>query len=152
MESTGTSQLLQTALRIIDGYNQWDIEAILAPRAVECTQQVLPYRLNRPVLDNTEYREYFSKIMPYFKSFRVEILDVVVDLRHSKVAINARSKGDSVLGPYGNEYMLIFHMTDDHLKVLSIKEFVDSGYSNEYFQNLKEYIDKVESERSMHLD
>lgn len=146
MQAETQSQLLQTAFKAIDGYQKWDIDAILAPRADQCTQQVLPYRLDRPVLGNDEYRKYFSTIMPYFKSFHIEILDTVEDTQNSKVAISARSKGESVLGPYGNEYMLIFHMTSDHKKVLNIKEFVDSGYSDEYFQRLRAYISKTETE------
>lgn len=136
------SQLLQTALRVIEGYNSWNIDAIMAPRAENCTQQVLPYRLNRPINNNTEYREYFKAIMPYFKAFKVEILDVVEDEKNAKVAISARSKGESVMGDYANEYMLLFHMTDDHKEVTMVKEFVDSGYSDEYFKRLREHVSK----------
>ena len=142
--ASNPSQLHQTAMRVIDGYNKWEIDAIMAPRADKCTQQVLPYRLNRPVLDNTQYRSFFSTLLPYFKSFNVEILDVVEDTQNSKVAISARSKGETVIGPYGNEYMLIMHMTSDHLKVTCIKEFVDSGYSDDYFRKLREHISKAE--------
>lgn len=96
-------------------------------------------------MDNDQFREYFSKLMPFFRSFKVEILDTVEDPKQSKVAFHARSVGETVLGPYANEYMLILQMSTDHLKCLSIKEFVDSGYSDEYFKKLREYISKAAS-------
>lgn len=143
MENNEKSTLVQTVLRALDGYNQWDIDAIIAPRAAECTQQVLPYRLGRPVRNNAEYREYFAKtVIPYFKSFQVEILDIIEDQQNAKAAVSARSQGETVMGPYSNEYMLTFHLTKDHKEVLEIKEFVDSGYSDDYFKRLAEYVSK----------
>lgn len=145
MASDGQSQLLQTALRVIEGYNKWDIDAILAPRAENCTQQVLPYRLGRPVLNNTEYREYFSSIMPSFHNFHLEILDIVEDEKNAKVAINAVSTAETALGSYGNEYVVILHMTPDHKQVEIVKEFVDSGFSDEFFKRLREHNSRQEA-------
>lgn len=115
MDPEDKSQLPKTALSVIDGYNKWDMDAIIAPRAEECTQHVLPYRLGRPAMANAQYREYFSAIMPYFSAFHVEVLDIVEDALNNKVAINARSKGDTVIGPYANEYVLIIRTTTDNL-------------------------------------
>lgn len=143
MADNQKSTLVQTVLQAIDGYNQWDVDAILAPRAAECTQQVLPYRLGRPVRNNAEYRDYFAKaVIPYFKSFHVEILDIIEDQQNAKAAVSARSQGESVMGPYGNEYVLMFRLSEDHKEVLEIKEFVDSGYSDDYFKRLAEYVAK----------
>lgn len=143
MDTKDQSQLYQTALSVIDGYNKWDIDAILAPRASDCTQEVLPYRLGRPAMGNTDYREYFSKLMPCFSAFHVEVLDVVEDSQNHKVAISARSQGQTVIGPYANEYMLIIQTTTDHLKVIKVKEFIDSGSTVEFFGKLREHMSKA---------
>ena len=95
-------------------YNQWDIEAILAPRAEDCKQRVFPARLDRPWLNNTEYREFMTKdIMTAFKGFKVEVLEVVEDPKRHKIVLHARSKGESVIGDYANEYMIMMQMTED---------------------------------------
>jgi hypothetical protein len=49
------SELLQTALAAIDGYKSY-IDAILAPRADSCTHEILPKSLDRPLLNNKDYR------------------------------------------------------------------------------------------------
>ena len=135
------SQLLKTAYSVLDGYNKWDIDAILAPRAPDCTQQVLPLRLGRPINSNAAYREYFNTaVKPHFQNFTIEVLDTVEDPKAHKVAIRARSSAETVLGEYTNEYVLVMHMTDDDQKVLQIKEFVDSEYSQEFFPKLRAYL------------
>ena len=111
----------------------------MEPRAEDCTQRVYPARLDRPLLNNTEYRKYFPTFSALFKHFHVEILETVVDPNNHKVAFHARSTGETVIGPYANEYMIMMQMTEDDAKISSIKEFVDSGYSDEYFKRLRAY-------------
>ena len=133
--------LLKTVYSVLDGYNKWDIETILGPRTPDCTQQVLPARLERPPLTNAEYREYFTtSVMPYFKGFVVEVLDAIEDPAAHKVALHARSRAETVVGNYANEYVLIMHTTEDDTQVHSIKEFVDSGYSAEFFPKLRAHL------------
>ena len=134
--SSEPSQLLRTALAIIEGYNTWTIDAILAPRAPDCTHQVHPTRLGRPLLKNNDYRAYFSAFIPHFKNFHVEILDVFEDQRNNKVALHIKSSAETALGPYKNEYVLMLQMTGDQRQVASVKEFVDSGYSEEFLGKL----------------
>jgi hypothetical protein len=38
-ESDKPSKLLQTVLTATDGFNKWDIDAIIAPRALGCVPQ-----------------------------------------------------------------------------------------------------------------
>ena len=131
------SDLIKTAMKAVDGYNKWNIDAILEPRAPNCTQQVLPARLERPQLNNSEYREYFSTIMPLFKGFHIEVMDITEDSKRHQVALHAKSQAETALGAYANEYVILMRMTEDHQKVVEIKEFVDSGYSADYFQRLR---------------
>lgn len=135
------SQLLRTALNLLESYDKWDIDAIIAPRAENCVQQVYPSRLNRPKQNNAEYREYFEKgVMPHFKDFHVSVTDIIEDPKRNKVAVHAQSTAETALGPYANEYVIIMHMTEDHKEVVHIKEFVDSEYSQSFFPKLREHI------------
>ena len=131
--------MVQTALRVMEGYNKWDIEAILAPRDVLCTQVVLPMALNRLPQTNDEYRQGFSSIMHLFTGFHVTIHEIVEDPKRNSVLIHASSKATTPLGPYANEYMIVFNLTDDHERVLHIKEFVDSSVSVNVMSKLREY-------------
>ncbi|EAT83022.2 hypothetical protein HBI56_070200 [Parastagonospora nodorum] len=138
--SQSTSKLLTTALAVVAGYNEWNMEAILAPRAENCIQRVYPDRLGRASYNNTEYNEYFSKFLPYFKNFNVTIIDTFVDESANRVAIQAKSSADSVVGHYGNEYVLMLKMTESQDKIYEFREFVDSEYSASFFPRLSAYI------------
>jgi ketosteroid isomerase-like protein len=50
------------------------------------------------------------------------------------------STADTAVGPYANEYTLYLQMTDDDTQVVSIKEFVDSQYSQEFFGKLRAHM------------
>jgi ketosteroid isomerase-like protein len=134
------SQLLSTALAAIDGYNKWDLDAIMTPRADHCMQEILPKSLDRPLLNNSDYRAYFGKMLPAFKNFTVTILDIVEDPKNHKVVVHAKSTAESVVGPYANEYMLLFHMTEDDKQVVHLKEFVDSMVSVTLISKIREHL------------
>jgi len=61
-----------TAAALIAGYNTWDIDAMLAPRAPECVQQVLPASLGLKPHGNAEYRKYYDEqLSKMFTDFKV---------------------------------------------------------------------------------
>jgi hypothetical protein len=60
-----------TTKTVLDAYNAWDLEAILAFRTSDCQQQVLPASMGRPAMNNTQYRERLNQIMPWFRKFTV---------------------------------------------------------------------------------
>ena len=134
------SELLRTAFKVIEGYNKWDMNAIMGYRSPDCKHRVYPARLGRPLLGNPEYREYFSSMIPFFRNFHVEALDTVEDQKNNKVMFHAVSTADTPLGAYSNEYALILQMTEDQKQVQSIKEMVDSGYSQDFFVRLEKHI------------
>jgi ketosteroid isomerase-like protein len=134
------STLLKTALSVIAGYNAWNIDAIMAPRSENCTHRVYPDRLGRPTLNRTAYITYFSSLLPFFDNFTVTVTGTYVDEERNQVAVQAFSKADSVLGPYGNEYVVMMKMTEDQEKVYEVREFVDSEASAMFFPNLTAYI------------
>lgn len=134
------SQLLTTALAVIAGYNQWDKDAILAPRAPNCTQRTFPERLGVAPLNNTAYGAFISQIMPYFANFTVNITDTFVDEANNRVAMQARGSADSVIGPYRNEYVVMMKMTEEQDKVWEVREFIDSEVRAAFFPELTAYI------------
>lgn len=146
MATNPDTRLLQTALTLIEGYNKWDIDAIMAPRAPNCVQRVYPARLDRPSLTNDEYRSYFASLMPLIEGFTVTVLDTVVDAKAHMVAIYAKSRATTAIGPYGNEYSLFLRMTEDDTQIIEFKEFVDSEYSQNYFAKLREHHAKGKEE------
>ena len=134
------SKLLTTALSVIAGYNAWNMDAIMAPRSENCTHRVYPDRLGRPTLNRTAYITYFSSLLPFFDNFTVTVTGQYVDEERNQVALQAFSKADSVLGPYGNEYVVMMKMTECQTQVYEVREFVDSEASAHFFPNLTAYI------------
>lgn len=140
MSNTQPSQLLKTAMSLIEAYQAWDLEAIMAPRAPNCTQQVFPARLNRAPRTNDEYRADFSLIHPHIKNYSMKVLETVVDEKDNKVVVHATNHAETPVGPSDNEYMFIIQMTTDRKQIESVKEFLDSGFSEGFYGRLFEYI------------
>jgi hypothetical protein len=61
----------QTTQAVLDAYNSWDLEKILAFRAPNCEQQILPASMGRPSMGNSEYRVRMKEILPLFRKFTV---------------------------------------------------------------------------------
>ncbi|THU82251.1 hypothetical protein K435DRAFT_691943, partial [Dendrothele bispora CBS 962.96] len=109
---TCTSETLKaTAAAMISGYNTWDLEAILSDswRSPSCIHQVLPLSLERPLMDNAQYRQYFGAFMSAFRNFAVTVKDTIVDEKQRKVWMWASSIAETDIGPYKNEYVLILN-------------------------------------------
>jgi hypothetical protein len=62
------------AKEVIDAYNAWDVDRIIAYRTSDCKQQVLPATLNRTAKSNDEYRAFFKSIEPLYKNFTVRLI------------------------------------------------------------------------------
>ncbi|KAI4674552.1 uncharacterized protein J4E88_008288 [Alternaria novae-zelandiae] len=127
-----------TAQTVIDGYNAWNMDKIMAYRTEDCTQQVLPASLGRPVMNNTQYRERFSQMIPHFRNFKVTVHTEVHDADAHTCIMHATSTADSDIGPYANEYALVLHFTEDGKQVTKFLEFVDSAFSNKFFKELRD--------------
>lgn len=131
------SQLEATIHRIVDAYNSWDIDAIMAPRAPECIHEILPLSLKQPPLTNEQYRAHFATVIPQFQNFKVDVLDLVVDEKRNKVVAHARSTADTAVGLYQNEYSFFLDLTPDGKQILRMQEFVDSGFYQDFFARLR---------------
>ena len=86
---------METAQTVIDAYNAWEIDAILAYRTPDCQHQVLPSSMARAAQTNGEYRRYLSTIMPMFSNFMVAPPLSMVPCRVTEVGIGRGSQGDT---------------------------------------------------------
>ena len=136
------STALETAHATIASYNEWKLDSIMAFRAPDCIHYILPASLDRKPLNNEEYAAYFADIMPTFRGFHVTVHDVVHDEAAHKVSMHATSEAETDIGEYRNEYILIFHMTEDGRKVEKVYEYVDSDCSKKFWLRLREYTSK----------
>lgn len=137
---TAPSQRRRTALAIIEAYNKWDIEAIMALRTDDCVQEIAPKSLGNPEKDNAGYRAWFGPMMAHFRGFTVTVDDLVEDSRANKVVLRAHSRAETVIGPYANEYVLILHMNEAGDKITRMVEFVDTNNSVTFFPKLREHM------------
>ena len=136
------STVLETAHSFMAGYNAWTIESIMALRAPNCIQYILPASLDQPSFNNEQYATYFASIMPAFRGWHITIHDTIHDEPARKIAMHCTSTGETDIGPYNNEYMIVLHMTGDGRKVEKVLEYVDSGYSKNYMSRLREHVAK----------
>ncbi|KAH7087114.1 hypothetical protein FB567DRAFT_602682 [Paraphoma chrysanthemicola] len=127
-----------TTQAVLDAYNAWDLDAILAFRAPDCQQQVLPASMGRPSMSNSEYRERLKILLPWFRKFTVTVHTTVHDAEQHTCMMHATSTAETDIGPYANEYALVLHFTEDGKKVVRFLEYVDSKYSSEFFAKLAE--------------
>ena len=135
--------LLAVADEVIAAYNARDPVAIQAYRTPSCRHQVLPASLARPEMSGEEYAAFFGRLMSLFSDFGVTVHDVYADAAGGKVVIHAMSKGDTPIGEYGNEYMLVLEVAEVDNgrggkvgKVDRFLEFVDSHTSKDFLPRL----------------
>jgi hypothetical protein len=134
------SKLLRTALAALEGFNTFTAEAILAPFTPTATHQILPLSLKRPAWSNDGYIEYLKPILAEFKNFRLTLVDAVEDQTDNKVVLHATSRADTPIGEYRNEYMAIFHMTDDHEQITSEQIFSDASVVTGFLVQFRDHM------------
>ncbi|KAL6171937.1 hypothetical protein ACJQWK_02930 [Exserohilum turcicum] len=125
-----------TARAVIEAYNAWDINKIMAYRSPDCKHRVLPASMHREARSNAQYRAYLSRIMHLYSNFTVTVNEEIHDAVAHKCIIHASSRAETKIGPYANEYALILTFTEDGKKVTKFDEFVDSAYSQQFVSAL----------------
>ncbi|TKA65024.1 hypothetical protein B0A55_10565 [Friedmanniomyces simplex] len=130
----------RTAKAVVDGYNKWDIDAIMAVRADNCIHHVLPKSLGREPRNNEDYRKYFASIMPLFKDFTIWSENEIYDVQAKKAALHMSSTATTPIGDYSNEYAIFFTFTEDGTKLTQMDEMVDSAYSGKFFGDLNAFV------------
>ena len=122
-------QLLKTAQLYLDGLNDPgpDASGLIAHRTADCTQRILPKNLNQPTHTNETYHAFMSAGAAFVKSLKFALDDdPMVDEMARKVMLHMSSDGETMVGPYNNEYFIVLSMTEDGTKIKEITEFLDS--------------------------
>ncbi|KAK3628735.1 hypothetical protein LTR56_018456 [Elasticomyces elasticus] len=130
----------RTAEDFIRGYNEWTLEGLLRARSDDCVHVTLPASLGRPNRTNEDYREFFKPLSHMISELKMEILNFVNDSDQHKAVVHAKGAGESLVGPYRNEYAFFFDFNADGTKVVRAEEFVDSAFSNGFSAKLEEYM------------
>ncbi|KAK4906881.1 hypothetical protein LTR49_024031 [Elasticomyces elasticus] len=139
MASSVLDNIKRTTQQTIDGFRKWDIDAIMAPRADNCTYQALPKSLGLPPLNNKEYREWYTaEIIPLMQNFDVEVHTTLHDAEARKSMIHGFSTATSPVGPYRMELCLMMSFNEAGDKVVKMEEMFDSAYHGDLMSKLQE--------------
>lgn len=125
-----------TLQRVIDGYHQCDVDAIMSVRSLNCSHQFLPHSMNARTLTNAEYAQYIGRLIPLFKDFQLQVHSQMVDPEARSMCFWATGTATSELGDYRNEYVYSMRTTDDGKHIDAVQEFSDSATAMIYFQRL----------------
>jgi len=58
-------------MEYFEALRAWDIERIMACFSDDLEHQILPKSLGSPLMNKTQYAEYFKSVMPTFARFQV---------------------------------------------------------------------------------
>ena len=122
--------LTQTATCFVDCCNKHTVDSVLSLRTDTCKHTHLPSSLGIPTYDKAEYGEFYGRYTDMMKDCHCWIVDdkeMVVDVESRKVVMRVKTKGNTPLGEYENEYMWILTMTEDGEMIEDIVEFCDSA-------------------------
>ncbi|KEF56062.1 uncharacterized protein A1O9_07643 [Exophiala aquamarina CBS 119918] len=128
------AQLLETAIALVEAFETWTIDALLAKRSTKSTQHFLPESLGRSAQDIDGFRRHIEFLMPLVPDgFKVNARykEPMVDEAARKVAVFAKCSANTVAGPYHNEYIFIIHLNEDGTLADKVEEFLDSSLVRE---------------------
>lgn len=123
------AQLLETAIALVEAFETWTVDAILAKRSAKSTQHFLPGSLGRRELDVEGFRQHIEHIMPLIPDgFKVNAYykEPIVDEAARKVVVFAKCSANTTVGPYENEYIFVITLNEDGTLADKVEEFLDS--------------------------
>lgn len=110
-------------------------------RTDNASHTIIPSSLGIPArLNNTEMPVWLATNIPgltRYESVTQDEFPLVVDEVNRLVVVHTKGSGDSVIGPYNNEYLWIFKTTKDGKLVSQSWEFIDSVLFTEYAEGLE---------------
>ncbi|KAI7115138.1 hypothetical protein KC343_g18671 [Hortaea werneckii] len=139
--STILANTKHTAHAVCDGYERWEMDAVMAPRAHDCIHHLGPKSLARPLRNNEQYRAYFHTVQTLFQDFKIEVADQVFDEGQKKAALHVFGSATSPVGKYEQEYTWFLTFSEDGTKVKRMEEMIDSAYLAEFFKRLNHYVE-----------
>ncbi|XXH04112.1 hypothetical protein Hte_010524 [Hypoxylon texense] len=133
-------QLLETTKLFIDGMSEFTPESVVRVCSPNCTHRLLPATLKAaPSSTNAEYAGFVGLLgaaMPAFHLRVAEGHEPVVDEAARRVSVYAKSRSETAVGLYENEYVWVLTMSEDGTEVDDVFEFPDSLYTNEWLPKL----------------
>ncbi len=132
-------QLLSTAEAFLASFNEFTPESVVARRSASCRHHLLPTSLGAPPRGNAEYAAFVRALraaMPWFAMRLWEGRAPVVDEAGRTVVMHLRSRAETDVGVYENEYVWTLRLGDDGTEIEEIVEFADSQYTAEWIPKL----------------
>lgn len=122
------AQLVETATAVIQSFETWTVDNVLAKRSAKCETQILPESLGRPLLDAEGFRQHVLDIQPLIGGgFKVTFVkDPIVDEAARKVVLFVKCSTETAVGPYNNEYIFVIHLNEDGTLADRVEEHLDS--------------------------
>ncbi|KAI0103848.1 hypothetical protein GGR51DRAFT_573105 [Nemania sp. FL0031] len=127
---------MQTIDALLDGYGSLSVAKLLEPLAPDFRHQTLPKSLGTPVRDRDAFEKHAAGIFGIFDEFKMMPRTIVDDPVTGVVAIDAQMLGTlkNGKGKWNNECIMMVKLTEDGLRVLEVREFVDSARAIEMAQ------------------
>ena len=115
------SKLLDTAYSLIDGFNAWDEDQIMACRTDDCLHEFWPPTSpDAKGNDNAAARAHFLSTRNLFKNFRVQIVEEAEDPVAHRVVFFAHATMDTPKGPMVLDYVLLLDISEENDKIKRI--------------------------------
>ncbi|KAI8963432.1 hypothetical protein F5Y11DRAFT_145668 [Daldinia sp. FL1419] len=144
MSPPSREQLLHTTKLFVEAFNEFTPESVVRYRSPACTHRLVPATLKSPPQTNAEYAGLISALTAVMSTFRLELVDgvePVVDQVTRKVVLHLKSRSDTAIGLYENEYVWILTLSEDGKLVDDILEFADSLYTSDHLPKLRKAVE-----------
>ncbi|KAI8944981.1 hypothetical protein F4801DRAFT_598600 [Xylaria longipes] len=122
-------QRMQTINALLDGYSSLSVAKLLESLDPDFHHQTLPESLGMPIRNREAFAKHAAGIFGVFEKFRMVPKAIIDDAIAGVVAIEAQMLGTlkGGRGEWKNECVMIVRLREDGLKVLNVREFVDSA-------------------------
>ncbi|KAI0199898.1 hypothetical protein F4808DRAFT_461293 [Astrocystis sublimbata] len=122
-------QRKQTIDALLSGYSSLSVDKLLEPLDPEFHHQTLPESLGMPIRNRDAFVKHAAGIFGVFEKFQMIPKAIIDDSSTGMVVVEAQMLGTlkGGKGEWTNECVMIVKLSEDGLKVLEVKEFVDSA-------------------------
>ncbi len=133
-DTTLRDQLWETTKKSILGFADLTPESVIAGRAPDCLHSIFPTTMGHPTRNNQQWSEFImelKKTMPDVHYIIPDDFEPVIDERKKAVFTYVKSAANTTIGPYANQYFMVFRMNDDGTQIKEIIEYVDTLVAEE---------------------
>ncbi|KAG9229450.1 hypothetical protein BJ875DRAFT_474800 [Amylocarpus encephaloides] len=95
-----------------------------------------------------ELRHFLSPITPTLMNMKLwqkEDTEAIVDVEARKVVLQARSRADTPVGEYTNDYIFILTLGEDGKIVDEYWEWLGSDYTKAFIGKMRDVVDKAKN-------